>query len=93
MRKLNVRYFAVSVDTPEVNATFAASLRVDYPILSDATKDVARAYGVLAPSGYASRWTFYIGADGRILDIDKKVRAASHGTEVVERLEQIRVQP
>ena len=50
-----------------------------FPILSDATKDVARAYGVLAPSGYASRWTFYIGADGRILDIDKKVSAASHG--------------
>jgi len=27
---------------------------------------------VLAPSGYASRWTFYIGADGRILDIDNE---------------------
>jgi len=47
---------------------------------------VARAYGVLAPSGYASRWTFYIGGDGRILDIDKKVSAASHGADVVERL-------
>jgi peroxiredoxin Q/BCP len=53
---------------------------------------VARAYGVLAPSGLASRWTFYIGADGRILDIDKKVRAASHGTDIVKRLEELRVQ-
>ena len=60
-----------------------------YPILSDASKDVARAYGVLAPSGYASRWTFFIGADGRILDIDKKVSAASHGRDIVAQLTQL----
>jgi peroxiredoxin Q/BCP len=47
---------------------------------------VARSYGVLAPSGFASRWTFYIGADGRILDIDKQVSAASHGRDVVAKL-------
>jgi len=52
---------------------------------------VARAYGVLAASGYASRWTFYIGADGRILDIDKKVSAASHGRDVVAKLTELRV--
>ena len=87
-----MRYFAASVDTPEANARFAASLGIGYPILSDPTKDVARAYGVLAPSGFASRWTFYIGADGRILDIDKKVSPASHGRDVVARLNELRVQ-
>ncbi len=60
-----------------------------YPILSGATKEVARAYGVLAASGFASRWTFYIGADGRILDIDKKVSAASHGRDVVAKLTEL----
>lgn len=74
------------MDSAEKNARFAASLGIDYPILSDATKNVARAYGVLAPSGFASRWTFYIGADGRILDIDKKVSASSHGADVVAKL-------
>jgi len=83
-----VRYFAASVDAPETNAKFAASLGADYPILSDPTKAVARAYGVLAASGMASRWTFYIGRDGRILDIDKGVRAASHGADVVQRLKE-----
>jgi len=83
-----VRYFAASVDAPETNAKFAASLGIDYPILSDPTKAVARAYGVLAPSGMASRWTFYIGGDGRVLDIDKKVHAASHGADVVKRLQE-----
>ncbi len=87
MRRFDVQYFAASVDAPETNAKFAASLGIDYPILSDPTKEVARAYGVLAPSGMASRWTFYIGADGRILDIVKQVRAASHGMDIAKRLE------
>jgi peroxiredoxin Q/BCP len=86
LRRLNVHYFAASVDAPETNAKFAASLGLDYPILSDPSKSVARAYGVLGASGYASRWTFYIGADGRILDIDKKVSASSHGADVVAKL-------
>jgi peroxiredoxin Q/BCP len=83
-----VRYFAASVDGLETNAKFAASLGIDYPILSDPTKAVARAYGVLSASGMASRWTFYIGRDGRILDIDKKVHAASHGADVARRLQE-----
>jgi peroxiredoxin Q/BCP len=86
MRRLGIHYFAASVDPADVNARFAESLGLAFPILSDATKETARAYGVLAPSGYASRWTFYIGADGRILDIDKKVSAASHGRDIVAKL-------
>jgi peroxiredoxin Q/BCP len=89
LRRLDVHYFAASVDAPDVNRRFAESLGLTYPILSDETKDVARAYGVLAPSGYASRWTFYIGADGRILDIDKKVSAASHGRDIVAKLTEL----
>jgi thioredoxin-dependent peroxiredoxin len=86
LRRAGAQYFAASVDSPETNARFAKSLDLDYPILSDASKQVAAAYGVLAPSGFASRWTFYIGNDGRILDIDKKVSAASHGEDVAARL-------
>ena len=88
MRRHSVRYFAASVDPPETNAKFAASIGADYPILSDPTKAAARAYGVLAPSGMASRWTFYIGPDGRILEIDKQVRASSHGADVARRLQE-----
>jgi len=89
LRQLGAAYFAASVDDADTNRRFAESLGLTYPILSDATKEVARAYGVLGASGYASRWTFYIGADGRILDIDKKVSAASHGRDIVARLTQL----
>jgi peroxiredoxin Q/BCP len=93
MRKFDVRMFAASVDSPETNASFARSLELAYPILSDPSRDVARAYGVLSRSGFASRWTFYIGADGRILTIDKHVHAATHGSAVVATLNQLGITP
>lgn len=82
-----MRYFGASVDAPETNARFAESLGIDYPVLSDPSRDVARAYGVLSSAGFASRWTFYIGPEGRILEIDRHVSAATHGRDVAARLE------
>ena len=80
-------YFTASVDTAETNKKFADSLELDYPILSDPGKEVAKAYGVITgDKAYASRWTFYIGKDGKILYIDRQVSPASHGKDVVERI-------
>jgi peroxiredoxin Q/BCP len=75
------------VDPLETNKRFAESLGLDYPLLSDPGKNVARAYGVVSGDRTtAARWTFYIGKDGKILYIDKQVNPASHGQEVVTRL-------
>lgn len=80
-------YFAASVDTAETNKRFAQSLGADYPILSDPDKSVAEAYGVLAPGGAAaSRWTFYIGKDGRILFIDRQVTPLTAAKDIAARL-------
>ena len=84
-----MRYFAASVDSVDTNTRFAQSLGVDYPILSDPGRQVARAYGVLSASGYASRWTFYIGVDGRVLDVDKRVSASTHGRDIAGRLTEL----
>jgi peroxiredoxin Q/BCP len=86
LRAFQVRYFGASVDTPETNRQFAESLGIDYPILSDPGKAVARAYGVLRATGFPARWTFYIGKDGRILDVDSHVRPLRHGADVAGRL-------
>ena len=86
LRGFNVQCFAASVDPPDTNAEFARSLDLPYPILCDETKETAVAYGVLSASGFPSRWTFYIGLDGRILDIDKQVHPTSHGHDVAGRL-------
>lgn len=89
LRALNVAYFAASTDTVEKNARFAESLGLDFPILCDPSKETARAYGVLGFTGLASRWTFYIGADGRILEIDRHVSARTHGADVVATLKRL----
>lgn len=37
-------------------------------------------------AGVASRWTFYIGIDGKILHIDKSVKVSSAGQDIANRL-------
>jgi peroxiredoxin Q/BCP len=77
IRKYNVSYFMASVDPLEGekgNIAFAETHKADFPLLSDPTKATATAYGVLNEQrGFANRWTFYIGKDGRIQAIDKEV--------------------
>lgn len=85
-------YFSISVDTPERNKEFAQSLGVDYPILSDPSRTVATAYGVVdRDQPFASRWTFYVGPDGRIAYIDKHVSPATHGQAVAAKLAELGV--
>ena len=64
-----------SVDPVADNKGFAEQEKADFPLLSDPTKETAEAYGVLNPKGMASRWTFYIGKDGKIL-ADRQGRQA-----------------
>src|SRR3972149_261660 len=71
--------------------TCAASLGLDSPVLSDPDGTTARAYGVIGVSGFPSRWTFFIGTDGRILDIDKRVQVVTHGRDVVAKLSELGV--
>jgi peroxiredoxin Q/BCP len=85
-------YFAASVDDAETNKKFAEHVEADYPILSDPDKKVATAYGVVdANRQLAARWTFYIGPDGRIRDIDMKVSPRTAGEDVVRTLEELKV--
>jgi peroxiredoxin Q/BCP len=76
----------------KTNTEFAASFGADYPVLADPGKAVAKAYGVVgALMPWASRWTFYIGLDGRILYVDRDVKAATAGADIAARLAQLGV--
>ena len=79
------------MDELETNKKFAQSLEADYPILSDADKKVATAYGVLGPFGVARRWTFYIGPDGKILHVDREVKTSTAAQDMVARLKELNV--
>ena len=86
-------YFAASCDSVEKNTDFAKSLNLDYPILSDPSKETAKAYGVVhGIRPFPERWTFYIDAEGKIAAIDKSVKAASHGADVAAKLGELGVE-
>src|SRR3954449_8795189 len=63
IRAYDVTYFMASVDPLDKNQGFAKEQKADFPLLSDPTKQTAKAYGVLNAMGIASRNTFFIGPD------------------------------
>ena len=93
IRKFNVAYFMASVDPVSDNKGFAEQEKADFPLLSDPTKKTAEAYGVLNPKGMASRWTFYIGKDGKILAVDKAVKPATSAEDMIAKLGELKVEP
>lgn len=85
-------YFTASCDPVEKNTRFAQSLELDYPILSDPEKNVARAYGVVTDERKNPfRWTFYIDVDGRIMLVDKKIHTKTAGADVAATLKKLGV--
>ena len=85
-----------SVDSLEDNTAFALKEHADFPILANPDKKVAFAYGVISPDAPADRqfprrWTFFIDPRGRIAAIDKSVKPASSGPDIVDKLKELNV--
>lgn len=91
LQGFEVAYFMASVDDAETNRKFAEANDADFPILSDPSKGTARAYGVLSPLGFSSRWTYYIDRDGKIAHIAKKVSPVTAGADIAQTLESLGV--
>jgi peroxiredoxin Q/BCP len=86
----------ISVDTLADNTAFAEKEHADFPLLANPDKSVAMKYGVINPEAppdrqFARRWTFYIDPTGKIADIDKGVKPASSGQDIVTHLEALKV--
>lgn len=86
LKTFDVAYFMASTEDAETSRKFAEANQADFPVLADPTKQAAEAYGVLGMMGFASRWTFYIDAAGKIAYIDKEVSALKAGADMAARL-------
>ncbi|HYE30177.1 MAG TPA: peroxiredoxin family protein [Methylomirabilota bacterium] len=90
LREQEVAYFTASADDAETNKKFAESLSLDYPILSDPKREVAKAYGVVTPErNNPQRWTFYIDKEGKIAHIDKGVKTGTAGSDIAAKLTEL----
>ena len=89
IQNFDVAYFMASVDTQVDNTAFAAEHEAGFPILADESKEMVDAYGALMGAGFANRWTYYIGADGTILKIDKETNPATAGRDLVQTMDDL----
>ena len=85
-----------SVDTLADNKAFAEKEHADFPMLANPDKNVAFAYQVIASDApperqFARRYTYYIDPTGKIAFIDKAVKPATSGQDIVTHLQELKV--
>ena len=80
----------VSIDSPESHDKFLAKHNLNFPLLSDQTADVAKMYGAWKEKNLygrrtwgVARMTYWIGADGRVKKIYKKVDTEKHAEDIL----------
>ena len=80
----------VSTDSVESHDKFREKHHLNFPLLSDATADVAKMFGAWKEKNMygrrtwgVARTTYWIGTDGRIRKIYKKVDTARHAEDIL----------
>ena len=90
-RKADAVILGVSVDDVASHEKFAKEHSLPFDILADPTKEVSGQYGVLFSAGngaqLASRQTFLIGPDGKIVKHWPKVDAKAHASTVLAEIQ------
>jgi len=92
IREFNVSYFMASVDPLDDNRDFAKKTGADFPMLSDPSKDTAKAYDVLNFMRVASRVTFYISKEGKIVKIDEDINPKTAAEDIAKYLKELNVE-
>ena len=79
------KLFGVSADSGKSHRKFIDKFHLPFPLLSDAEKEIVRAYGVWVEKSFMGkkhmgieRSTFVIGPDGRLTAIYRKVKPENH---------------
>ncbi|MBA6305405.1 redoxin domain-containing protein [Colwellia sp. MB02u-14] len=91
IREYNASYFMASVDPLDDNRDFAKKTGADFPMLSDPSKEAAKAFDVLNIMRVASRVTFYISKDGQILKIDEDISPKTAAEDIASNLEMLKI--
>lgn len=79
-----IKIFGISVDSKESIKEFENDYQLNFPLLSDETKEVTEKYGVLNNVGLASRVTFIVDKEGKLANIIRDVDIDSHSAQVFE---------
>jgi peroxiredoxin Q/BCP len=98
LSKAGAAILGVSTDSIESHQKFMGKHKLNFPLLSDETADVAKMYGAWKEKNTYGRrtWgvariTYWIGGDGRVRKIYKKVDAARHAEDILADIQSARV--
>ncbi len=90
LAKHGAAVLGVSTDSLESHDKFRGKHNLNFPLLSDQTADIAKMYGVWKEKNLygrrtwgVARTTYWIGPDGRIKKIYKKIDTAKHAEEIL----------
>ncbi len=93
IQKTGAVLLGISPDTVAAEKKFAEKYELPFPLLADADKAVAKAFGVLKEKNMygkkvmgVARTTFVIGTDGKIAHVFQNVKPDGHAEEVLEYL-------
>ena len=98
-RKANAAVLGISVDSVDSKKEFAKENSLPFPVLSDAGKEVTRAYGALTSYpqyklfDIARRDTYIIDPQGRIARRYENVKAEGHSKMVLAELAALQKKP
>ena len=85
---LGIPVFGVSVDSIESHKKFKEKYSIPFILLSDKDKDLVSTLGIKSVTGTASRVTFILSKDGRIIKIYPKVSPDEHAEEILKFIKQ-----
>jgi len=90
LSKAGAAILGVSTDSMASHEKFSGKHKLNFPLLSDETADVAKMYGAWKEKNMygrrawgVARTTYWIGPDRRIKKIYKKVDGAKHADEIL----------
>ena len=90
IKAYDVAFFGASCDQPEKNKEFADKLDLNFPLLSDPSKKVAKEYGILMGDRFSKRVTVFVDKNGKIAHVEDQVNVRKAGQQVVDILEKLK---
>lgn len=89
LKNAGLQVIGVSTDGVKAHENFRDKYDLNFPLVSDKSKDIVEKYGVKSTFGTAKRVTFLIDKDGVIKHIWNKVNTSNHAREVLEKAREL----
>ena len=91
LKSQGIQVLGVSTDGVKAHENFRNKYDLNFPLLSDKSKEIIKLYGVKSAFGSAKRETFLINKDGDIVHIWTKVNTKKHAEEILDKVKELEI--